>query len=77
MARSINTEINIKVYGGNFPTIFERVEKITREEEIESLNKQLKNLDREILFLQSQFNDLILKKAKLMHEIEEEKKNGK
>ena len=68
--------MNIKVYYGNFSTIFEHEQKLTKAQEVENINRELAKLDQQILIMQNDYRDLILKKELLMHEIKEEKENG-
>jgi hypothetical protein len=72
-----NQEMNIKVFYGNFSTIFEREQKLTKAQEVEKINRELAKLDQQILIMQNDYRDLILKKELLMYEIKEEKENGK
>lgn len=67
-------EMNLRC-GSNLKSIFEEPKHLTKKDQVEKIMKDLAKLDREILFLQNQYNSLLLEKVKLIREIEEE--NGR
>ena len=63
---------------GNYDSIFEKSQfRISKEDKVEKINVELKKLDKKILLLQEEFNELLLSRAKLLVEIDEKKKNGR
>ena len=68
-----NIHLNLKV-GSELNSIFEKPEKrMTKIEQVEKINIELSSLDRKILILQNDFNNLLFKKTNLLVLIDNEK----
>lgn len=76
MGEKKQIHMNLQV-GSNLSSIFEQSKKPSKKEQVEKINKELSKLDKQILSLKYEFNELLLSRAKLLVDIDKKRKNGR